>query len=115
MTPQEILVGAAKLLLHLRWCQGANYVDADGRRWMLDFLDEPRPDPAAACAVGAICLAGRDDLEARDRAIDLVELCLAAGRRDVRPCVSAWNDDRRRTKAEVVEVLRRAARPPSHP
>ena len=78
MTPCEILLTAADALESHDWCQGTNFVDAEGKEWKLDFLDEPRQDPAAADAVGAICIAAGDDIEARNRALDLVEVHLAA-------------------------------------
>lgn len=111
MTPSEVLLTAADGLASFEWCQGSNFVTEDGKRWMLDLLDEHSDaEPVAACAVGAICLAGQDDIPARNAALALLERHLAGGNPDLRPCVSKWNDDRRRTKAEVIDVMRRAAR-----
>jgi hypothetical protein len=111
VTPAEILLTAADGIEAHDWCQGANFVDQAGKRWMLLILDEqPDIEPVAADAMGAICLVGQDDIEARNAAIVLLERHLAGGDRDVRPCVSKWNDDRRRTKAEVVDAMRRAAK-----
>jgi hypothetical protein len=41
----------------------------------------------------------------------MLERHLAGGDPELRPCISKWNDDKRRTKREVIETLRKAARP----
>lgn len=110
MTPAEVLLSAADGLADHDWCQGASFIDQDGKRWMLDYINRLETDPVAACAMGAICLVGMDDIEARDCAIDIFERHLAGGNEEFRPCIPKWNDDKRRTKSEVIETLRRAAR-----
>src|SRR5262249_38136716 len=109
MTPQEILLAAAEGLEEHDWCQGSNFTDKDDKRWMLDYLDTGRPEPVAACIVGAVCLVGMDDIEARDQAVKRLEQHLAT---ESNPWASipSWNDKRGRTKGEVIETMRRAAR-----
>jgi hypothetical protein len=51
-----------------------------------------------------------EDVEARDRAIDILERHLAGGDTERRPSIPTRNDKLGRTKAELIETMRRVAR-----
>ena len=93
VTRRDVLHRAADLLEEFGWCQGHFAKTVDGRA-----VSAHSHDAVLFCAVGALAKAARD-------------LSAAAGETNfgLDTDLSAWNDERGRTKAEVVSRLRAAA------
>src|SRR5215510_9152762 len=95
----QILRDAAEIVAR-GWCQGA---------WAQDKNDEsvaPCSDDAVKwCAIGALILAVRSQ-----PCPDIAGALTALGRAIRMASASQWNDNPKRTQAQVVNALRRAAR-----
>ena len=99
MTTREILLKAADLIEpEGKWTQGAYARTVDGTSQLV-----PNDASCCFCAVGALIRLGGT---LSDRVA--TDACLVLGR-VLRCRVSDWNDDPRRTQAEVVAALRKAA------
>lgn len=98
--PADVLNAAADLLQRTEWCQGDYFKDG------------------ACCLIGAIARARFPEI-GRDGYVAGVDgNALSHLENELRPFLKAatgmafphvWNDDSRRTKAEVIDALRRAA------
>lgn len=99
MKPEEALMKAADLIELKGWCQDYCAVDDQGEPVTSRSLEAAR-----FCAFGAICKVSGSDEVVASRATDiLTEHLLGA-------IVPKWNDCPERTKAEVVQALRAAAK-----
>jgi hypothetical protein len=107
--PEEfktVLLGAAKVLTEMHWTQGVAARDVTGNP-----CHTSAPEAYSFCAMGAIHRAiytspARGDGE---KVYWLTEGVMRLLRRDVGPCISAWNDTPGNNRRIVVEAFERAA------
>lgn len=117
MTPEEVLEGAVEILERDGWCQGELYVGSDLPRD--DQWRQTNSESAPACAMGAIYRAamgtsdsmffqphweagGANDL--LSRVFRRMEKAIGDSR-----SIAAWNDDRERSKEDVILAMKEAA------
>jgi len=100
MTRGEVLCNAANLLQEKGWTQNSIARNSQGHR--CEITDE---DVASLCAEGAIATVCKSEFSrAFYEALGTLRHFLGRGR------IFEWNDERKRTKAEVVEALQGASK-----
>ena len=89
---------AWQLLKEKGWCRGTYARNGNGTpvHWTSEFA-------VSFCAIGAITKVSRSGTRASFKQ-NVVELLLPKGQRNL----GAWNDDPKRTKAEVIALLKKA-------
>jgi hypothetical protein len=100
------LLERAQELVARAWCQGADARDAGGRP-----IDPWAPDAASWSLLGAIvAVLEREAAETGEMALDELAAALYALAEQIdTDSLVAWNDEPRRSQAEVVGVLGKAA------
>lgn len=100
-TTKEVLKAVEWLLTNVGWCQGFNYRDTGGRSRYIDEIDQ---DPKM---LGSMCILGAFELvEANPRQIEVARKHFKTV--NYINYVSDFNDDKKRTKEEVLAAVRKA-------
>lgn len=104
--PNQILLRAADRIEKLGWCQHNYGVGENGNARRPGGLFDKEPDQSPVretCPIGAIrAVAGNDDKAGNEAKARLYAFLGVKNLAD-------WNDDPKRTKAEVVAAMRKAA------
>ena len=102
----EILMKAAQWLEDNEWCQEAEAYGPDCFPYDVEILRSEGAEPVACCAVGALKLAagGHSMVLERTGAVLARHLGLRGS------TIPEWNDKPGRTKEEVIQAMREAAK-----
>jgi hypothetical protein len=101
MTAKEVLNAAANRIEKLGWCQGSYGVSSEGKPCRTRRMGF-ETDVVQTDLLGAIRFI--DNREPGDEAKSLVQTLLS------KENLADWNDDPKRTKEQVIALLRKAAK-----